>query len=374
MTTYYIGADVHSNNTEMAVEKNKKIVARYNLPTSIPALSSALDSLKGEKHLAIEEGPMAGWLYRNLNKKVDELIVCDPRRNKLIDSDGDKDDKIDAAKLACLLRGNYLRPIYHSEDAARIELKHWVSLYQDRVRDAVRNINKIRARCRMHGISIPRLVVRQVTPRDKWLSKTNNPALAAQLKLLWIGYDATSQQVRIARRRLSILSGKYQIIKFWSSLPGIGLVRATTLFAYLDTPWRFRKKNKLWKYCGVGLQRTTSGTDNKGRPKPARLQLPWAVNRTLKNAVLGAATSAINQKNNLFKDYYERMLADGIMPSNARHAVARKLLTAMWAMWKTNSRFDEKLWSKPDIRTVTTRRGPGSSDDIEVFIPAEVPV
>jgi len=90
---------------------------------------------------------------------------------------------------------------------------------------------------------------------------------------------------------------KYDIIKLWGRLPGIGLIRATTLFAYLDTPWRFKQKNKLWKYCGVGLQRTTSGTDKKGRPKPARLKLPWAVNRTLKNAVLGAAISAINQKN-----------------------------------------------------------------------------
>lgn len=350
MTTYYIGADVHSNGTELAIERNKRIVQRYKLPTSIAALSNVLDSLKGEKHLAIEEGPMAGWLYRNLSKKVDEMIVCDPRRNKLIDSDGDKDDKIDAAKLACLLRGNFLRSVYHSDDEGRTELKQWVSLYHDRVRDAVRNINKIRSRCRMHGISIPRLVVRRAKPRDKWLSNTNNQSLAKQLELLWLGYDATSQQVRIARRRLSILSGKYSIIKFWSQLPGIGLIRATTLFAYLDTPWRFRKKNKLWKYCGVGLQRTASGTDSKGRPKPARLQLPWAVNRTLKNVVLGAASSAINQKNNLFKEYYERMLEDGIMPSNARHAVARKLLTVMWAMWKTNSRFNEGMCRKPDTK------------------------
>ena len=348
MTTYYIGADVHSNSTELAVERNKKIVQRYNLPTSIAALSNVLDFLKGEKHLAIEEGPMAGWLYRNLGKKVDELIICDPRRNKLIDSDGDKDDKIDAAKLACLLRGNFLRPVYHSDDVGRTELKHWVSLYHDRVRDAVRNINKIRSRCRMHGITIPRLVIRQAKARDKWLSKTNNQTLAKQLELLWVGYDATSHQVRMARCHLSRLSGRYKIIKFWSDLPGIGLIRATTLFAYLDTPWRFRKKNKLWKYCGVGLQRTTSGTDSKGRPKPARLQLPWAVNRTLKNAILGAAASVIKQKNNLFREYYERMLEDGIMPSNARHAVARKMLTVMWAMWKTNSRFDESMCRKPN--------------------------
>jgi transposase len=357
MSTYYIGADVHSNSTELAIERNKKIVQRYNLPTSIAALSNALDSLKGKKHLAIEEGPMAGWLYRNLSKKVDELIICDPRRNKLIDSDGDKDDKIDAAKLACLLRGNFLRPVYHSDDQSRAELKHWVSLYNDRVRDAVRNINKIRSRCRMHGISIPRFVIRQTKGRAQWLSKTSNQSLAAQLNMLWLGYDSTSQQVRIARGQLSRLSSRYRIIKFWGQLPGIGLIRATTLFAYLDTPWRFKKKNNLWKYCGVGLQRTASGTDRKGRPKPARLQLPWAVNRTLKNAILGAATSAIRQKNNLFRQYYERMLEDGIMPSNARHAVARKLLTVMWAMWKTNSRFDESILQKPNTQTasVSTR-------------------
>jgi transposase len=343
MTAYYIGADVHSNSTELAIEKRNKIVARYAVPTTIPAIANILDSLQGKKYLAFEEGPMAGWLYRNLSKKVDKLVVCDPRRNKLISSDGDKDDRIDSTKLASLLRGNYLRAVYHSDDDQRAELKHWVALYHDRVRDAVRNINKIRARCRMHGVRIPRLVLRDPAHRLEWLFKINHPVLVKQLKMLWIGYDATAKQVRVSKRQLSMLGKKYDIIKLWSQLPGIGLIRATTLFAFLDTPWRFKQKNKLWKYCGVGLRRTTSGTDRKGKPKPARLQLPWAVNRTLKNTVLGAAISAINQKDNAFKDYYERMVQNGIIPSNARHTVARKLLTVMWGMWKTNSRFDERL-------------------------------
>jgi len=340
-TTYYIGADVHSNSTELAIEKRGKIVARYSVPTSIPAIINVLDSLQGKKYLAVEEGPMSGWLYRNLNKKLDHFISSDPRRNKLIASDGDKDDKIDAAKLAFLLRGGFLRTIYHTDDDSRAELKHWVSLYHDRVRDAVRSINKIRARCRMHGITISRAALRDPASRINWLSKTKHISLANQLKMLWIGYDATAQQVKFAKRQLSMLGKKFDTIKLWSQLPGIGLIRATTIFAYLDTPWRFKKKNKLWKYCGVGLQRTTSGTDKNGKPKPARLKLPWAVNRTLKNAVLGAALSSINQKDNAFKDYYERMVKNGIIPSNARHAVARKLLTVMWAMWKTNSPFDE---------------------------------
>ena len=341
MSTYYIGADVHSNSTELAIEKRGKIVAQYSVPTSIPAITNVLDSIQGKKYMAVEEGPMSGWLYRNLNGKLDQFISSDPRRNKLIASDGDKDDKIDAAKLASLLRGGYLRKIHQSDDTGRAELKHWVSLYHDRVRDAVRGINKIRARCRMHGVKITRAALRNPDSRVDWLLETNNIALANQLKMLWIGYDATAQQVKFAKRQLGLLSKKYEIIQFFSQLPGVGLIRATTIFAYLDTPWRFKKKNKLWKYCGIGLQRTTSGTDKKGKPKPARLKLPWAVNRVLKNAVLGAALSAINQKNNVFKDYYERMVQGGMITSNARHAVARKMLTAMWAMWKTNSRFNE---------------------------------
>jgi len=343
MSTYYIGADVHGNSTELAIEKRGKIVARYSVPTSIPAITNVLDSLQGKKYLAVEEGPMSGWLYRNLNGKLDQFISSDPRRNKLIASDGDKDDKIDAAKLASLLRGGFLRAIHHSDDNSRAELKHWVNLYHDRVRDAVRGINKIRARCRMHGVKIPRAVLRDPASRINWLQKTNHNALANQLRMLWIGYDATVQQVKFAKRQLNMLSKKYNVIQQWSLLPGIGLIRATTIFAYLDTPWRFKKKNKLWKYCGVGLQRATSGTDKNGKPKPARLKLPWAVNRTLKNAVLGAALSAINQKDNAFRDYYERMVQDGVIASNARHAAARKMLTVMWGMWKTNSRFDENL-------------------------------
>ena len=343
MATYYIGADVHVNNTELAVEYRRKIVQRYSVPTSIPAISAVLASLQGKKILAMEEGPMAGWLYRNLNEKVDKLVVSEPRRNKLISSEGDRDDKIDSGKLALLLRGNFLNAVHHTGDSHRAHLKHWINLYHDRVRDAVRDINKIRACCRMHGVRIPRKVVRNQVRRHAWLSELDNPVLKAQLHMLWIGYDATKEQVEIAKKQFSSYVRKYPIIKSWCELPGVGLIRATTIFAYLDTPWRFKNRAKLHRYCGVGLVRMTSGKDKKGRPKPARLKLPWAVNRRIKNAVMGAATSAIERGDNAFKDYYERMISNGITPVNARHSVARKLVSTMSAMWKTGSEYDETL-------------------------------
>jgi hypothetical protein len=71
--------------------------------------------------------------------------------------------------------------------------------------------------------------------------------------------------------------------------------------------------------------------------------LPWAVNRRIKNAVLGAATSAIEKNDNAFKAYYERMLSHGITPANAKHSVARKMVSTMSALWKTGNQYDEKL-------------------------------
>jgi transposase len=343
MATYYIGADVHVNNTELAVEYRRKIVSRYSVPTTIPAISTVLDSLQGRKILAMEEGPMAGWLYRNLNEKVDKLVVAEPRRNKLISSEGDRDDKIDSAKLAVLLRGKFLKAVHHTSDDHRAHLKHWINLYHDRVRDAVRDINKIRACCRMHGVRIPRKVVRNQVHRHAWLSGLDNPVLKAQLEMLWIGYDVTKEQVELAKKQFSSYARKYPIIKSWCKLPGVGPIRATTIFAYLDTPSRFKNRAKLHKYCGVGLVRVTSGKDKKGRPRPPILKLPWAVNRRIKNAVIGAATSAIERGDNAFKDYYERMVSDGITPTNAKHSVARKMVSTMSAMWKTGSEYDEKL-------------------------------
>ncbi len=339
MATSYIGADVDSKMTEVAVDDGRQIL-RYRVPTTIPALKAVLGDIGGRKALTFEEGPMAHWLYRHLKDDVTELIVCDPRRNRLITDDGDKADPIDAEKLAELLRGRHLRAVYHSDDDGQVLLKEWVSLYHDRVRDAVRQVNKIRARCRMYGLRPPRGALRNEKIRQRWLKELGRHPVVDQLRLLQEGLETNRRQVRLARRMLGRMARKYPVLMAWQEVPGIGLIRAVTLLAYLDTPWRFSGPKKLWKYCGVGLQRKASGSDPRGRPKPGKLKLAYRVNRRLKGAVVGAAWSAIGQGNNVFADYHGRLIRKGVHQGNAWHAVARKLLTVLWGMWKTGSRFN----------------------------------
>lgn len=348
MATSYIGADVDSKMTDLAVERNGRIGQRFRVPTTITALREVLEQIPAPKQLALEEGSMAQWLYDNLRDLVERLVVCDPRRNKLIDQDGDKDDAIDAAKLATLLRGGFLREVHHSDQLAHVTLKQWVGLYHDRVREAVRQVNKLRGRARMFGLRPPRGALRIPTRRPPWLAELGSHPLANQMRLLWLGYDAAVAQVAIARREMLQQAQGCSILDLWQQLPGIGPVRALTLYAYLETPWRFANNpKKLWKYCGVGLVRTSSGKDSKGRLKVGRLQLAWQVNRRLKDAVMGAAISAIGQETNVFAEEYRRMTQAGMSPGNARHAVARKLLSVLWSMWKTMTPFDPRWVREP---------------------------
>jgi len=344
MKTYYIGADVHTQTTTLAVRHKKEIVKVITLPTKIELIVEFLNTYKGRKLMTFEETSLSTWLYARLHDKVDTLIVCDPRRNKLISDDGDKSDPVDACDLAELLENNSVRAIHHSIDQNHITLKQWLLLYHDRVQNKVRQHQKIIAQARKHGIEIPPTAMNNPDKRKQWLDTLQKHPLLEQLQLLFISYEAALIEVAQARSRLESLSQTFPIIQKWQKLPGIGLIRAMTFYAHIETPWRFKSKHKLAKYCGVGLENCQSGSDKNGRPKPARLRMPRRGNRQLKDAFIGAAKIIAHKNDNVFKQEYERMVFHGMTIANAQHALARKLLFVMWGMWKNNRSFDPNLW------------------------------
>jgi len=42
MATYYIGADLHCNNTELAIESRGKVVRHYSVPTTIRVIGGVI--------------------------------------------------------------------------------------------------------------------------------------------------------------------------------------------------------------------------------------------------------------------------------------------------------------------------------------------
>jgi transposase len=115
----YIGLDVHKEAIATAVLNGAgKLVMESIIETKAATLVQLLQGLRGELHVTLEEGAGAAWLYDVLKPHVHELVVCNPRRNALL-KEGSKSDKVDARKLAELLRAGMLRPVYHGENGLR---------------------------------------------------------------------------------------------------------------------------------------------------------------------------------------------------------------------------------------------------------------
>jgi hypothetical protein len=115
----YIGMDVHKEAISIAVlNSSGKLMMECVIETKSSTILQFFQGLSGSVHVTFEEGTWAAWLYDLLKPHVTELVVCDPRRNALL-KEGSKSDRIDARKLAELLRSNLLRPVYHGEHGVR---------------------------------------------------------------------------------------------------------------------------------------------------------------------------------------------------------------------------------------------------------------
>src|SRR5438093_4144733 len=110
------------------VDADGKPVLETSVATEAAAIIRLVQSLSGPLHVTFGETTQAAWLYEVVRAYVTEVVVCDPRRNKLL-GEGSKADKPDARKLAELLRAGMLRSVYHGHEATR-KLKELVRAYE----------------------------------------------------------------------------------------------------------------------------------------------------------------------------------------------------------------------------------------------------
>jgi transposase len=336
---YTIALDTHCSFTEFVVlTPGGRIRDRGRCAMTIPALVDRVLQVPRPRAVVFEEGPLADWIGRGLAGKVDDLAICDPRRNHLIAKDSDKDDAIDAEKLARLYRGGYIKRVHHAESFERVVFKRRVGLYHDSVRQRVRLANRVMGELRGYGVFVSERCFAEKDERTAfWKLVPAHAVIRADMRCLMHAYDAAVQRAATMRRSLIRLAGKEPQIRRFTALPGVKWIRAATFYAYVDTPWRFKSKQALWKYLGIGLERRHSGAG------PEQVHVPWQVNRTLKSSILGAAKSAIASGKNPFANQYERWIHDGLTSRNARRNVARSQAAVMWGMWKNGGAYRPEL-------------------------------
>ena len=191
----YIGLDVHQATISVAVmDASGKLVMESILETKAATLLQFLAGLRGNLSVTFEEGAWAAWLYDVLKPHVTHLVVCNPRKNALLKV-GSKSDRIDARKLAELLRGNHLKPVYHGETGVRM-LRELARSYLTIVEDQIRVMSRLKALYRSWGIGCAGRDVYYVRHRAQWLEKLREPGVRRRAERL---YEQLDEMQRLRR-------------------------------------------------------------------------------------------------------------------------------------------------------------------------------
>jgi len=342
----YMGMDVHQATTVAVVlDVDGKVVLETIVATEAPAILRLVKSLAGPLHLTFEETTQAAWLYEVVRTCVSEVIVCDPRRNKLL-SEGSKGDKPDALKLAELLRAGMLRSVYHGHTGT-LKLKELVRGYETLSIDTKRTMTRIKAIFRGRGIRTPGRGVYQPKQRTQWLDQLSEPGVRERMTWLYDELDSLRGLRRRAKQAMLKESRTHRAVELLKTIPQLGPVRCALIVATVDTPHRFRTKHQLWSYSGLGIVTHMSAEYEMREGRIVRSRKPIATrglnpncNRRLKDAFIGAATGG--SRTEPYERYLKNLQAKGMRAEMARLSLARKIAAIALRIWKKGETFDPK--------------------------------
>jgi len=341
----YIGLDVHQATISAAVLNSAgRLVVESVLETKAATILQFVCGIRGKLQVTLEEGSCAAWLYDLLKPYVFKVVVCDPRKNALLKS-GNKNDRMDARKLADLLRAGLLSPVYHGQDGLR-SLRELARAYLTLTRDLTRVMNRLKALYRSWAIPCAGTQVYARRYRSEWLAKITEAGVRRRAELYYNQLDALDLLRQQVRRDLLSESRKHTAFPLLRQIPSIGPIRAALLIALMQTPHRFRTKRQLWAYSGLALQTYSSGEYRFVEGQLQRSRKFLAIrglnanhNHDLKNIFKSAATRAAVVPGPL-QEFYAALLTRGMKPSMARLTLARKIAAITLLVWKKGVHFD----------------------------------
>lgn len=343
MSTYYVGMDVHGASIVIVVLNGAgKTVEAITLKTGAAAVRSYLQRLKGKIYVAFEEGTQAQWLYDLVRPLVTEVIVCDPRQNRLLAA-GSKSDRIDAQKLAELLRHGSLKAVDHADHGVRV-LKELVRNYECLVQDTTRVMSRLKAIYRGRAIACQGHELYGPEQRTKWLRKLKEPGAKQRAGYLYEQLAALRPLRQKAKLSMVREARKQAAYRWLMSVPQLGPVSVAQLLAIVGTPHRFRSKRQFWTYVGLAVVTRTSADQEVVNGVLRRTRRPVATrglnrnhNHLLKRVFKMAASSACH--GGPFQPAYAARVSRGMDPALARLTIARQLAAITLRLWKRGELF-----------------------------------
>jgi transposase len=313
----YVGIDVHRKRSQVAVvDAGGEVLANRNVPNGVRPILSVIGELPAGTPAAYEAAFGWGWLLELLEGYGFEPHMVHPLQCKAIASARLKNDKVDAATLAQLLRADLLPEAWIAPPQVRqlrAMLRHRAQLV--RLRTLLRN--RVHAVLADHGHGRPAGC--WSGPGRQWLASLELPAVSREviddaLALM----DAIQQPVDRLDAEVRQRAKADPRVKVLTQLPGVGPFTALVLLAEIGDITRFGSARKLASWAGLtptvrGSDRTVHhGHISKQGPTWARWVLCEAAQTAKRHPDFAPAYEALSRRRG---------------KKIATTAIARKLIT-----------------------------------------------
>jgi len=262
----YAALDLHSRHSVLgSMNHGGKTGARIRFATETETLRAAVTRLRQARRplfLTMEAGALTRWASAVVRPLVERLIICEPRHNRLINSNPTKSDEADVEGMCLLLRLGKLKEVWMGTDRTReiyralvYELLNW--------RDAQRQLKAlIKARYRQWGVlKLHGLKVFSRTWRREYLPQLPGEEERRMMLRLYAQHDHAVEQWQQTLKEVERVGKTFWEVGEFERIPGVGPIAAHVFSAIIEEPSRFHSKHQLWKYSGLGITDRTS--DNK---------------------------------------------------------------------------------------------------------------
>jgi len=324
MEKIYIGIDLHKRSQTWVVlgsQDNTKLLTRTYPVTPDGIVSAISDAKKLGNDMSALVEPVCGWIWvvRQLRELGLKVEISNPRRIRMIAESLKKTDENDAYTLARLLKTG--------EVALSNECDPETRKHRSLVRERCFLVN-IRASIKTRLESIVtrdgnHTFLARAKNRTQMIV-TNSEVMMHQEAIASLDIILKKVEEEI-RQKAKVLSPQ---LKRLMTVPGVGLVTASTICAEVGDFRNFKRPKNLTSFAGLVPRERSSG----GKQKLGSITHQGST--YLRYVLIETALRIRETKEtmSLYAFYQKIKVRSGAM--KARVALARKLLTIMWFMMK----------------------------------------
>lgn len=332
----HVGVDLHQRFCYMtALDSRGRQLNSQAVPNETDALHNYFRQFRRPVRVAVEACSFWPAFRAAVGNQV-ELRLVHPLRVKAIAAAKLKNDRIDSATLAHLLRCDLLPEAWMADQDTR-ELRQQVRLRATLVRQRTRLKNQVHAILHQQGLRHGFTDLFGQAGR-KWLEQVALPDKARMCLQTYLGLiDEFTIRIQQQDQGVKKFVSSDPRAGWLMTVPGIGSYSAMLLLAEIGDIRRFADKHALSNYAGL-VPWVRESADKRRSGGITRVGSPWLRWIMVEAAQVAVRTSPAVQC------YFDR-LRRRKHRNVAVVAVARKLLVAVWALLQHGECFAESKFA-----------------------------